>query len=360
MSSPNVSIPDSSVRGRIWFKHQIPDKTLGNDSLSPCSRSYSSRRLLGLDNFERPVHHDHPGMIMRNYSFNTGMKFITLIRLSIFPLLAILFFQSPSPADPAEPGAKSVNGVLSTEKPSSPASSPVKKRAGARKGKKVYRPPAVLERFRDYRGERTPAAFMALFAQQQTIGFRQDPPVVLSDGKAVVRLRFISTPEREDISDVALSGGRVLAAMKDPEATNTWIIEAVPGKGTYEMAMALLQREVLMVFPVAVAPPVNIDLNKSGDVTEEDFQIFLHDRGTPASPHFDLNGDGIRDFRDDYLFTANYLAQSPAPASRAATSPKIMPAGPGSEDESRYETGATVEPLPPEVEPEGDDGPPDR
>jgi hypothetical protein len=199
---------------------------------------------------------------------------------------------------------------------------------------------------------------MALFDQQQTIGFRQDPPVVLSDGKAVVRLRFVSTPERENISDVALSGGRVLAAMKDPEATNTWIIEVVPEKGTYEMAMALLQRGVLMVFPIAVAPPVNIDLNKSGDVTEEDFRMFLNDRSAP--PVSDLNGDGISDFRDDYLFTANYLALGPASEKRATTLPQLVPAKPGGEDESLYKTEDPAEPLPPEVEPEEDDGPPGR
>ncbi len=342
-------------------------------------------------------------MNMMNPSFNTTMKFSTLIRILIVSSLIILLPQSLSYADPAEgrgrdvpvpsqqqsqpktgnnsvpvppetkaqlssggegsvpgaagPGAKSVTRAPSTGKPSSSASAPVKKSVKKEK-KTVYRPPTVLERFRDYRGERTPAAFMALFDQQQMIGFRQEPPVVLSDGKAVVRLKFVSTPERENISDVALSGGRVLAAMKDPEATNMWIIEVVPEKGTYETAMALLQRGVLMVFPVAVAPPVNIDLNKSGDVTEEDFRIFLHDRGTPPSPVSDLNGDGIRDFRDDYLFTANYLALNPAPETRATTSPHLMPAGPGVEDESLYETGDTVEPLPPEVEPEEEDGSP--
>jgi len=286
------------------------------------------------------------------------MKFNTLIRLFVFFLLSVLFPQSPSYADPAGPGAKSVNGAPSAGKPSSPASAPVKKRAGNKVEKTVYRPPAVLERFRDYRGERTPAALMALFDQQQMIGFRQDPPVVLSDGKAVVRLRFVSTPERENISDVALSGGRILAAMKDPEATNTWIIEVIPEKGTDEMAMALFQRGVLMVFPVAVAPPVNIDLNKSGDVTEEDFRIFLHDRSAP--PVSDLNGDGIRDFRDDYLFTANYLALGPASEKRATTLPQLVPAKPGGEDESLYKTEDPAEPLPPEVEPEEDDGPPGR
>lgn len=296
-----------------------------------------------------------------NRSFNTSMKLSTLIRLFIFSLLAFLFFQPPSLADPAGPKVKSVKGAPSTVKPSSPASSRVKKHAGKKKKKSVFRQPSVLERFRDYNGERTPAAFMALFDQKQTIGFRQDPQVVLSDGKAVVRLKFVSTPERENISDVALSGARVVAAMKDPDATNVWIIVVLPEKGTDEAAMALLQRGVLMVFPAAVAPQVNIDLNKSGNVTEEDFRMFLNERGTPRAPAYDLNGDGVRDFRDDYLFTANYLALHPAREPAAAALAPLTPVESGDNDESLYETGDTVEPLPPDVEPEEpEDEPLDR
>lgn len=274
--------------------------------------------------------------------------------------------QFPSGGAGSRPGApgsdtKSVSGAQPTgEKiPASPAGR--KKLDSRRKKKNIYRLPSVLERFRDYRGERTPQAFMVLFDRKQTIGFRQDPPVVLSDGKTVVRLLFVSTPERENISDVALTGGHVVAAMKDAEATNTWIIAVLPEKGTDELTMALLQRGVLMVFPVAVAPPMNIDLNKSGDVTEEDFRMFLKDRGTPRAPAYDLNGDGVRDFRDDYLFTANYVARNPVREPAARTLAPLMPLKPEDEDESLYETGDTIEPLPPDVEPEEpEDEPADR
>jgi hypothetical protein len=285
---------------------------------------------------------------------------------SSIPASPVIKVQPSSGGEGGVPGAdvpsiKSVNGAPSTVKPSSPSSSRVEKHAGKKKKKSVYRQPSVLERFRDYNGERTPAALMALFDQKLTIGFRQDPPVVLSDGKTVVRFRFVSTPERENISDVALTGARVVAAMKDPETTNTWIIVALPEKGTDEAAMALLQRGVLMVFPAAVAPQLDIDLNKSGDVTEEDFRMFLNERGTLRAPAYDLNGDGVRDFRDDYLFTANYLALNPAREPAAATLAPIKPVEPGDEDERLYETGDTIEPLPPEVEPEEpEDEPLDR
>ena len=95
-------------------------------------------------------------------------------------------------------------------------------------------------------------------------------------------------------------------------------------------------------------------------MTEEDFRIFLRDQGTTPAAVSDLNGDGIHDFRDDYLFTANYLALNPASETRAKTLPQPVPAAPGGEDESLYKTGDTEEPLPPEVEPEEDDGPSGR
>jgi hypothetical protein len=330
------------------------------------------------------------------------MKFSNFTKLLILSSLSFLFFPQLLPAGPAEgqgrdailpsqqnapksedsslpaapatkaqlpsggagsgPGApgpetKSVNGAQPTgeKTPASPARG--KKRDSRRKKKSIYRLPSVLERFRDYRGERAPEAFTALFDRKQTFGFRQDPPVVLSDGKAVVRLLFVSTPERENISDVALTGGRAVAAMKDAEATNTWIIAVLPEKGTDELTMALLQSGVLMVFPVAVAPQVDIDLNKSGNVTEEDFRMFLKDRGTLRAPVYDLNGDGVRDFRDDYLFTANYLALKPAREPAAATLAPSAPADLEDKDESLYEQGDTVEQLPPEVEPEEDEAP---
>jgi hypothetical protein len=335
-----------------------------------------------------------------NRLFNTSMKFSAPIRILVISSL-VLLLQASSYADPADdqgrdapilsqqttptpgdstvpvspeitaqlsssgegsvpgaagPKAKSANGAPPTVKPSSPSSAAGKKDAGTKKNQSIYRQPSVLDRFREFRGARTPGAFLALFDQKQSSGFRQDPPVVLTDGKAIVRLLFVSAPEWDNISDVSLTGARLVAAIKDPEATNTWIIEALPEKGTDEVTMAILQGGVLMVFPVAVAPQVNIDLNKSGHVTEEDFRLFLKERGTPRSPAYDLNGDGVRDFRDDYLFTANYLALNPAPEPKPSPAPST-PAKSADEDENLYETGTTVEPLPPEVEPEEGESP---
>jgi len=62
--------------------------------------------------------------------------------------------------------------------------------------------------------------------------------------------------------------------------------------------------------PLTVSPQADVDLDKSGSVTEADFQLFLKTRGTDDAPKFDLNGDGKRDYQDDYIFTANYLVKA--------------------------------------------------
>jgi hypothetical protein len=62
-------------------------------------------------------------------------------------------------------------------------------------------------------------------------------------------------------------------------------------------------------FPLTVAPKVQVDLIKPGTVSEADFALFLKERGTAAAPKSDRNADGRRDYLDEYIFTANYLAQ---------------------------------------------------
>ncbi len=60
--------------------------------------------------------------------------------------------------------------------------------------------------------------------------------------------------------------------------------------------------------PLTVSPKARVDLIQTDKVSEADFALFLKERGAAGAPKFDLNGDGKRDYLDDYIFTANYLA----------------------------------------------------
>lgn len=173
--------------------------------------------------------------------------------------------------------------------------------------RKVLSLKSILERFREFRGKPSMKAYLSLFVRQEGSGFRQEPPVLLSDGRKDIRVSFLSVPGDRNVFDVALMGARLVSMKRDPEYTNTWIVDVNPEKSGYAASMTVSQDRYMMVYPLTVAPPVNIDLDRSGAVSDDDFALFLRERGTPNQPKFDLNRDGKRDPLDDYIFTANYL-----------------------------------------------------
>jgi len=178
---------------------------------------------------------------------------------------------------------------------------------GASKEKAVYTQKSVLERFRDLKGERSQKVFTALFNHEPLIGFQQEPPIILSDGKSTVKVVFIALAYGKDFPDVSLKGARLISLVKDPEKTNIWIAEIKPDKGVNSAALTVLQDKVTMIFPLTVASKPKIRLGRSAEVTDADFDKFLKERGSPSKSKYDLNSDGKRDYVGDYIFTANYI-----------------------------------------------------
>ena len=178
--------------------------------------------------------------------------------------------------------------------------------------KKIYTQKSVLELFREYKGERSMKAFMALFDRDPLIGFTQTPAIGLSDGKATVKISFIAIPSGKSAPAIKVKDATVISLKKDTDNTNTWIAELRPDMKDLSAVLIVPQEKTNMEFPIIASPKIAVDLDKSGKVTEADFKLFLSDRGTVKKPKFDLNGDGKRDFVDDYIFTANYIVKKPA------------------------------------------------
>jgi len=165
----------------------------------------------------------------------------------------------------------------------------------------IYTQKSVLDRFREYRGERTISALVSLFENDSMIGCRQEPPVSISDGKSIVRVIFVSTPGANLASNMAVTGARLISLKKDTDNTNTWIAELLPEKGTYQASLAVSQGGIKMIFPLTVSPKADVPHVQSGSWTEADFKLYLERKRT------DLNNDGKQDYLNDYIFTANYL-----------------------------------------------------
>jgi hypothetical protein len=173
--------------------------------------------------------------------------------------------------------------------------------------RKIFSQKGTLDRFREFGGVRTAGALVSLFEQENFIGFRQEPSVAMSDGKSRVNVTFVSTPGNKATSDVAVMGARLISMRKDPDSTNTWIVELQPDKGVYEASLTVSQGGIVMTYPLTIAPRVDIVRSQSKTMNESDLNRYLQERIAAKSPKLDLNKDGKWDYRDDYILTANYL-----------------------------------------------------
>jgi hypothetical protein len=173
--------------------------------------------------------------------------------------------------------------------------------------RKIFSQKGTLDRFREFGGVRTAGALVSLFEQENFIGFRQEPSVAMSDGKSRVNVTFVSTPGNKTTSDVAVMGARLISMRKDPDSTNTWIVELQPDKGVYEASLTVSQGGIVMTYPLTIAPRVDIVRSQSKTMNESDLNRYLQERIAAKSPKLDLNKDGKWDYRDDYILTANYL-----------------------------------------------------
>lgn len=162
---------------------------------------------------------------------------------------------------------------------------------------------SILDRFKEYAGDRCPQDLISLFEPEPVSRFRQNPSIVLADGETMLEVAIFSQQGHKLPLDLAVMGAQLVSIEEAPDNSRMLILNLVPAKGVYQASLVLPLDDLMVVVPLGVAPRLNADLDNSGTVTESDFTLFLKE-GAP----FDLNGDGKRDYLDDYLFTANYLA----------------------------------------------------
>ncbi len=191
---------------------------------------------------------------------------------------------------------------------------PIPPVAGPAQNKKYVVYPGVLERFKEYGGERSPKALIALFKQPVMPSIKQNPSVFIADGTTVLEV-LVELPERgSQAPNFALRGASLQSLRK--QGDNTWMIKAVPESGRVDAVLTVVNGENIVDYPFTIAPRVDVNLDKKGVVDEADFALFLATAEPGKTPTFDLNGDGRRDYVDDFIFTANYLAVAGAEGAR--------------------------------------------
>jgi len=126
-----------------------------------------------------------------------------------------------------------------------PAPQPATRSFGRRK--------SVLELLRSYSGERTPAALARLFERRDDM-FLQEPPVLLSDGSASLRLTVNMNSDRPPKFAILDGSCRSLKVGED----GAWVLEIVPARGSLTSSVAVLSEGETIEFPLAVAPPLDL------------------------------------------------------------------------------------------------------
>jgi hypothetical protein len=182
--------------------------------------------------------------------------------------------------------------------------SPAAESPAASHENKIVAYQSVLERFREFKGEKTPKSLGALFDAASIPGVRQEPAIALSDGKTRVKISIQNLSTGKEAPNFALKGAKLIALEKKGGA---WLIEALPEMKAHEAAITVLHDGSRTDIPLTVAPPLEAGNAPAGGLSEAGFKLFLKQRGTDKSPRFDLNGDGVRNYIDDYIFTANHI-----------------------------------------------------
>ena len=161
---------------------------------------------------------------------------------------------------------------------------------------------SVLSLFKSYTGPKTLQGLTELFSQQSSAEFRQEPGIALSDGVTKVRVTFSRTTNLSDSPNFALKGAK-LASLKNDESG--YYLEVLPDAGVSEASITAFAQGSAIEFPLVVAPPLGPKNVPNGKFDGASFALFLKEQGAAG----DLNGDGRKDYRDEYIYTANYLVK---------------------------------------------------
>jgi hypothetical protein len=168
---------------------------------------------------------------------------------------------------------------------------------------------SVLSLFRGFKGTRSKDKLVSLFSEARNSGVRQEPDIVISDGKNRVKVALTLMPTGRAPSYI-ISGGELVSFSSEK---NTHIFEILPKQNALEVSVTVVVENDLIVIPLVVAPPLDIRFLPKGRSDEKSYGLFLQELNVKKG---DVNGDGIRDYVDEYIYTANYLAcNSPANAS---------------------------------------------
>ncbi|MFA7404297.1 MAG: cohesin domain-containing protein [Pelobacteraceae bacterium] len=171
----------------------------------------------------------------------------------------------------------------------------------------VYK--SIAARFKQYAGTKSLIAVVDLFDRKVAQTIEQEPAIVLSDGHTKATLT-IDIPARVSTSpNFAAKGGTLVSFKQDKRMKGRWIVEVLPETGSNKVTASIITGADEFEYPLTVAQPVKTGL----PLDDSGWNRFLTEVGTATSPLHDFNNDGVRDYMDEFIFVANFIASKSAP-----------------------------------------------
>ncbi|MEI7815721.1 MAG: cohesin domain-containing protein [Desulfuromonadales bacterium] len=175
----------------------------------------------------------------------------------------------------------------------------------------VYK--GISERFKQYNSSKKLPVVALLFDKKVAQTIHQEPAILLNDGNSKAALT-VDIPARITSSpNFAVNGGTLVSFKQDKLIKGRWTVEVLPEVGLTKVIMTIIAGAEEFEYPLTVAPPLKTTLT----LDESGWEKFLKEVGTAKAPLHDLNNDGVRDYMDEYIFVANYLANITAVAKKS-------------------------------------------
>jgi hypothetical protein len=224
---------------------------------------------------------------------------------------------SAKPASTPASGEQSATTLPTSEKVATPIKPSVEAKIDDTPQLVVYK--SIAERFKQVTGNKTLPEMAALFDKKVAQSITQTPSLVLSDGKMSATV-VIDLPARITSSpNFAVNNGKLVSFKQDKAVKGRWRAEVLPETNTTKVTLTIIAGSEEFEYPLTVAPVIKSALT----LDAQGWKTFLKDSGTLQAPHHDLNGDGKRDYIDEYIFIANYLTVD---KSAKTVSPTTVPA----------------------------------
>jgi hypothetical protein len=158
---------------------------------------------------------------------------------------------------------------------------------------------SVLQRFMNFKGERSLRSFAALFERSDRASTLQQPAIAFSDGETPVVITLELQKEEQGSPEIAVWDATLVSLQRN--VRNNWAATVIPSEGAWDANLIFKRGKEVIEFPLVVAPRIPIENNINDENALDALNRFCMDQAAAGNW-------GNVPYLNEYIFMANYLA----------------------------------------------------